>query len=103
MSVVLDDALVGLLLMASVLYAFATLSPRNMRRRMLGRLAAWLARAPRALRLAAAAQRLARAADEKAAGACGGCDNCGSESAPQSSSPEIRVPLANIARRPRQE
>jgi hypothetical protein len=103
MNAVLDDSLVGLLLLASLLYAFATLSPRNARRRVLGRLAEWLARAPRVLHLTTAAQRLARVADVKPAGACGGCDGCGSESRPQASGAEISVPITHIARRPRQE
>jgi hypothetical protein len=102
MNAVLDNSLVGLMLLASILYAFAALGPRNARRRMLARLGQWLARAPRALHLAAAAQRLARAAEDKAQGACGGCDSCGSEPRPQSGSAEVSVPLASIARRPRQ-
>jgi hypothetical protein len=104
MNEVLDNSLVGLMLLASILYALAKLSPRNARQRVLGRLAELLARAPSALRLAWAAQRLARAADDKP-GACGGCDTCGSEPRPQSSSAEIRVPIASIARarRPRPE
>jgi hypothetical protein len=98
MSTVLDDVLVGLALMASLGYAFATLSPRTMRRRLFGLLAEWLERAPRSLRLTAASQRLARAADEKPKGACGGCDGCGSEPKAQQTSAEIRVPLTSIAR-----
>jgi hypothetical protein len=103
MNAVLDNSLVGLALVASVGYALVALSPRNARRRGLGRLAEWLFRAPKALRLESAAQRLARAADAK--GSCGGCDTCGSESKPQSSDAEIRVPISSIARArsPRQE
>jgi hypothetical protein len=104
MTEVLDNSLVGLVLLVSVLYAFTKLSPRNARQRMLGQFAEWLARAPSSLHLAWAAQRLARAADDKP-GACGGCDTCGSEPRPQGGSAEIRVPIASIARarRPRPE
>jgi hypothetical protein len=97
------------MLFASVVYAFATFGPKRAWRRALATLAAWLERTPTALHLHAAARRLAGAADEKAHGACGGCNNCGSEksspaerigAAPRSDpgSSEIRVPIANIAR-----
>ena len=98
MTAVLDNSLVGLALLASILYAFATLSPRHTRRRVFGRLAELLARAPKALRLTAAAERLARAAGAKAQGACGGCDGCGSEPEAQKSGAEIRVPITSVAR-----
>jgi hypothetical protein len=98
MNTVLDNSLVGLALLASFVYAAVTLAPRNARRRVLGRLAQWLAHAPSALRLNFAAQRLARAAADKASGACGGCDNCGPASENQSRGGEISVPLASIAR-----
>jgi hypothetical protein len=94
MTAVLDNSLVGLALLASILYAFATLSPRNTRRRVFGRLAELLARAPKALKLTAAAERLARAAGAKVQGACGGCDSCEA----QNSGAEIRVPITSIAR-----
>jgi hypothetical protein len=97
----LDESLVGLLLTASLLYAFATLGPRSIRRRMLALLAALLARAPTTL-LHSAAQRLEGAAAEKTQGACGGCDNCGSEKA--TGRTEIRVPIGNLrARRSQQK
>jgi hypothetical protein len=98
MSSMLDDFLVGFALLASVWYAFSTLSPRNTRRRVFALLADWLQRAPGALRLSAAAQRLARAADEKPKGACGGCDGCGSEPKAQQQSAEITVALSSIGR-----
>jgi hypothetical protein len=55
--------------------------------------------APAFLRLGGIAQRL-EAASGKKQGACGGCDNCGTESAsaPQSSA-EISVPVSKIGRR----
>jgi hypothetical protein len=98
----LDDAVVGVLLLASAAYVFSALGPRNLRRRVLSELSAWLARAPAALGMRRAAQRIARAAETKPQGACGGCDNCGNEApgtrAPEST--EIKVPIANIGRAP---
>ena len=98
MNALLDDSLVGLVLLISALYALAALGPRNVRRRALAMLAALLARAPAALRLGAAARRLASTADAKAQGACGGCDNCGTETPAASTGGEIKVPIAHIAR-----
>jgi hypothetical protein len=104
MNALLDDALVGLVLLVSALYALTALGPKNVRRRVLVVLAALLTRAPAALRLGPAARRLGRAADAKAQGACGGCDNCGTETQTSSSGAEITVPIASIARaRPRQD
>ena len=130
MNALLDDSLVGMVLLASSLYVFAALGPKKARRRMLTSLALLLARVPH---LRAAAQRLARGAEDKAQGACGGCHNCAAEARPalrvqpqtdagctdagradagradagraDAGRAEIRVPLANIARlrRPRPE
>ena len=115
----LDDALVGVLLLLSAGYAFSALGPRNLRRRVLNACSAGLARAPAALRLGRAAQRIARAANTKPPGACGGGDDCGSGApgtrAPGNRAPgdrtpaagggdtkigaeEIKVPIANIGR-----
>jgi hypothetical protein len=99
----LDDAVVGVLLLASAAYAFSALGPRNLRRRVLTALSAWLARAPAALGmcrepLRRAAQRMARAAETKPQGACGGCDNCGTPVS--GAATEIKVPIANIGRAP---
>jgi hypothetical protein len=86
MNTVLDDILVGALLLASVGYAVYKLGPRTLKKRIL-----------------AALGRSATAGKQD--GACGGCDNCGSESsAPQSSaeqqsSTEINIPVAKIGRR----
>jgi len=98
MNALLDDSLVGLLLLVSALYALAALGPSDLRRRVLGALAALLERAPAALRLRAAAQRLARATEAKAPGACGGCDNCASGTPPANTGGEIKVPISSIAR-----
>jgi len=96
----LDDSLVGVVLLGSALYALAALGPKNARRRVLAALAAFLARTPAALRLHAAGQRIARAADAKTQGACGGCDNCGSATPAANAGGEIKVPISSIARSP---
>ena len=103
MNSILDNALVGLALLASASYAVVSLGPRSLRRRILGVLSHGAARAPAFLGLGRAAQRLAAASAAKAQGACGGCDNCGSEAAPAPQVPkaEVRVPLARIGRRVR--
>lgn len=98
----LDDALVGVLLLASVLYALFALGPRTLRARMMAAMARAL---PRFLGLGALAQRLEAAAGSVRA-ACGGCDSCApvQEPRPQSSAtgpskPEISVPVERIGRR----
>jgi sugar phosphate permease len=86
MNAVLDDFLVGAMLLASIGYAVYKLGPRTLRARILAALG----------RSAAAG---------KSQGACGGCDNCGSEStespssAAAQSSAEIKIPVAKIGRR----
>ena len=104
MNSVLDNSLVGLALLASAGYAAMKLGPRSMRRSVLAASSRLLARAPSALGLRRLAGRLAAASAGKAQGACGGCDNCGSEPTAQSAaqnSPtaEVRVPVAKIGRR----
>ena len=99
MNAVLDEVLVGAALLASLGYAAAKLGPKLWRKRILEALAQVLRSAPAFLKLGGLAQRL-DAASGKNQGACGGCDNCGTESAsaPQSSA-EIKVPVAKIGRR----
>jgi hypothetical protein len=108
MNSILDNSLVGLALLASAGYAAAALGPRSLRRRMLGVLGRAAARAPASLGLGRMAQRLAAASETKAQGACGGCDNCGSEPAatpgtmaPRAPNAEVRVPVARVGRRVR--
>jgi hypothetical protein len=103
MNSILDDSLVGLALLASAGYAVASLGPRSLRRRILGVLGRAAGRAPAFFGLGRIAQRLTAASMAKAQGACGGCDNCGSESAaaPQLPSGDVRVPVARIGRRVR--
>ena len=103
MNSILDNALVGLVLLASAGYAAVSLGPRSLRRHILGVLGRAAARAPAVLGLGGMARRLAAASAAKAQGACGGCDNCGSEpaTASQPSKAEIRVPVGRIGRRVR--
>jgi len=99
MNAVLDNFLVGVLLLGSVGYALYKLGPRTLSKRMLGTLSRAMSAAPAFLRLGRAARRLANAAGGPA-GACGGCDNCGAEPAsPQASSGEINIPASSIRRR----
>ncbi len=101
MNAVLDNFLVGVLLLASVSYAVYKLGPRTLKRRILRTLSRATAAAPVFLRLGRVAQKLDAASLGSAQGACGGCDNCGTESSsePQASSAEIKVPVAKIGRR----
>jgi hypothetical protein len=102
MNAVLDDSLVGVLLLASVGYAVYKLGPRTLKRRILQTISGAMAAAPAFFRLRLAAQKLdAASAAGTAQGACGGCDNCGSESSsePQLSGGEIKVPVEKIGRR----
>jgi hypothetical protein len=101
MNAVLDNFLVGVLLLASVGYAVYKLGPRTLKRRILQTLSRAMAAAPVFLKLRRAAQKLDAASASNAQGACGGCDNCGTESSsePEVSSAEIKVPVAKIGRR----
>ena len=100
MNAVLDNFLVGVLLLVSAGYALYRLGPRALKKRMLAALSRVMSAAPAFLRLGRAARRL-NLESAGNAGACGGCDSCGSEtsSQPQASSPEIKIPVANIGRR----
>jgi hypothetical protein len=106
MNSILDNSLVGLVLIISAVYAVSSLGPRSLRQRLLAALSRVLARAPAFLGLGRLARWLAAAAARKAQGACGGCDSCGSEHTPaqkssseKSRAAEVRVPLAKIGRR----
>jgi hypothetical protein len=101
MNAVLDNSLVGVLLLVSVSYAVYRLGPRTLKRRILQTIGRAMAAAPASLKLGRVAQKLDTASAGNAPGACGGCDNCGTESSsePQSSSAEIKVPVAKIGRR----
>jgi hypothetical protein len=100
MNAVLDNSLVGVLLLVSVGYALYKLGPRTLRKRILQALSRVMAAAPAFLKLGRAAQKLT-VASAGTAGACGGCDNCGPETSakPPPSSAEIKIPVANIGRR----
>jgi hypothetical protein len=101
MNAVLDNFLVGVLLLASVGYAAYKLGPRALRRRIVQTLSSAMTAAPVFFRLHRVAQKLDAASLGSAQGACGGCDNCGTESSaePQTSSAEIKVPVEKIGRR----
>jgi hypothetical protein len=99
MNTLLDDLLVGAVLLISLGYAVIKLGPRTFRKRVFEVLSRLLAATPAFLGLKRLAHRLA-VAPGKTQGACGGCDSCGSESSsapPQSS--EINVPVSRIGRR----
>jgi hypothetical protein len=72
----LDDSLVGILLLASALYAIYSLGPRRLRGRLLAGMAAALRGLSAFPAFGALAQRL-RAASADPKGACGGCAGCG--------------------------
>jgi hypothetical protein len=101
MNKVIDNSLVGLVLLASAVYAVSALGPKGLRKRMWGTLARLAALAPRFMRLDHIAQRLDKAAAGNTSGACGGCGSCGSEQPDKDKAPpsEVRVPVAKIARR----
>jgi hypothetical protein len=79
------------------------LGPRSLRQRMLAVLSRLIARVPPAFGLRRISERLGAASNGKAQGACGGCDNCGSEQTPEQQAAqnlsEVRVPVAKIGRR----
>jgi hypothetical protein len=100
---VLDDILVAVALLASAAYALLSLGPRALRRRALARVAGWALRAPARFGVRGLAARLG-AASAKTSGACGGCDNCGSEGAAAETSAsargaDVKIPLTSIGRR----
>jgi hypothetical protein len=98
---ILDDVLVGTVLLASMGYAVMAMGPRGLRRRMLAASGGVVGSLPKSLGLTRLAEKLKLAADLKPAGACGGCDNCGTEksSTPSASSSEIKIPVGKIGRR----
>lgn len=96
----LDDFLVGVILLAGFGYAAYALGPKSLRARMLAVLASAAGHLPAVLGARGLAARLATKAQSKAGGACGGCGSCASASpASSASSAEVRVPLAKIAKR----
>jgi hypothetical protein len=97
----LDDLLVGLVLLVSVIYAVFSLGPRSLRGRLLIGASALLRRLPGFPGLHELASRLQTAATLKAKGSCGGCDNCASEQPPTApaSGPEVRISVSKIGKR----
>jgi hypothetical protein len=100
MNALLDGFLVATLLLVSVGYAAYKLGPRAFRKRTLEACSRVMASAPSFLSLGRVARSLASASQAKAQGACGGCDNCGTETsqAPPPSA-EIKIPVEKIGRR----
>jgi hypothetical protein len=105
MNSVLDNSLVGLALLASAGYAVMKLGPRSLRQRVLAGLSRLIARVPPAFGLRRISERLGAASAGKSQGACGGCEDCGSEQTPAQQDAqnlpqsEVRVPVAKIGRR----
>jgi hypothetical protein len=100
----LDEFLVGGALLASILYALISLGPRSLKRGLAVRAAALLRSVPTMPGLRSLSRRLEIAAAVKPTGACGGCDDCGSAPAPESSGaaePEVRIPVSTIGKRQR--
>ena len=106
----LDEFLVGGALLASIIYALYSLGPRRLRRALLRFAGTLLRRLPAGLGLHRFALRLQAAAAVETGGACGGCDNCGTENAPAARSggsagrsgaagSEVRVPVSKIGNR----
>ena len=104
----LDNFLVGLVLAASAGYAAFALGPKSWRAAIARGLGNFALRLPAGLGLRSAVQRLSASWAAKAGGACGGCDNCGSESAAKPASGtiagpvtpgEVRIAVAKIGRR----
>jgi hypothetical protein len=99
----LDKFLVGGALLASILYALISLGPRSLKRGLAVRAAALLRSVGTMPGLRSLSRRLESAAVVKPTGACGGCDDCGSAPAPESSGstePEVRIPVSTIGKRP---
>jgi hypothetical protein len=97
----LDEFLVGIALLASIIYALFSLGPRTLRRGLAVRAAALLRLLPATPGLRSLSRRLETAA-VKPAGACGGCDDCGSATpaaSPGSTESEIRIPVSSIGKR----
>jgi len=106
MNGILDDLVVGLVLLISAGYAVYSLGPRSLRSRTFAALSRVTARAPGFLGRGRMARWLAASSANKSQGACGGCDNCGTDKAttstgvaPTAVTSEVRVPLAKIGRR----
>ena len=103
MNGILDDLLVGLVLVAACGYAIYSLGPKSWRGPLLVGMASLLGRLPAFVGLRGLGQRLDQAARSKSKGSCGGCDNCGSDEPAQgqaqTTSSEVRIPLAKIRKR----
>ena len=97
MSRLLDQAIVGVLLLIAVVYAFNALAPALWRAKSLLRLGDWVLRAP--LPGAPALAGLLTRAGQRRQAAFGGCDGCGSSPPAKATNEEIRVPINKSGRR----
>lgn len=102
----LDDAVVGVLLLVSLVYAALALGPRSLRRRAASRLALLSPCMPVRFGMRSLARRWSERLAVKSAGACGGCDDCAravNEPAtsvmPAAANGEVRMPISQIGRR----
>ncbi len=99
----LDKFLVGGALLASIIYALFSLGPRSLKRGVAVRAAVLLRSIPAVSGVRSLSRRLETTAASKPAGACGGCDDCGSATpAPESTGsaePEVRIPVSSIGKR----
>jgi hypothetical protein len=100
MNHLLDQSLVGLLLLVSAGYALMALGPKTLRTKILTGVSRLAAGAPRMFGLSRWAKQLEAAAG-KPKGACGGCEDCGTGTAAdaQSTPKEINIPVGKIGRR----
>jgi len=108
MAHLLDNLVVGLLLAASAGYAAFALGPKSWRAAVARGLAELAPRLPSRLGVRRGVQLWSTSWAAKAGGACGGCDNCGSESASKplsgataapNTAGEVRIGVAKIGRR----
>jgi hypothetical protein len=80
MATLIGNVLVGVALLASMVYALLALGPKS-----------WGRRVRSALGL--------KVQDAKAAASCGGCEGCGSDTAAPHASAEFKIPVGKIGRR----
>jgi hypothetical protein len=110
----IDTIVVAFTVALSAAYAAFALGPKSWRAVVARQLGEFAAHLPEHLRLRRAVQRLGTLAAAKAGAACGGCDNCGGETAAKSASDaaagpnvpderrnssEVRIAVAKIGRR----
>jgi hypothetical protein len=80
LTALIDSLLVGLVLLASIVYALMALGPQSWRHSIRSALGF-------------------KPSATKSAGSCGGCEGCGSDTAAPKTSAEIKIPVGKIGRR----